>query len=168
MNIFYTTLSYLEKIIYKPNHISIKDVKEEKQNQSYGGGTFSIYSKTIRFRVSKKTPKKIGQFVALWEKDENNKNRPFKYLNSTDLLIITTFKNDKDFGQFIFPKEILKTQNILKSDTTKGKMAIRVYPSWDNPISKKAIETQKWQLEYFIDMSEINKLPRNKILELCF
>ncbi|GJM68894.1 hypothetical protein HMSSN036_11100 [Paenibacillus macerans] len=28
-------------------------------------------------------------------------------------------------------------------------MAIRVYPGWENPTSKQAIETQKWQLAYF-------------------
>ena len=55
---------------------------------------------------------------------------------------------------------------ILKTDTTKGKMAMRVYPSWDKPASKQAIETQKWQLEYFVGMSNTNSLPVQELLEL--
>nr|WP_144503386.1 MepB family protein [Bacillus pumilus] len=53
---------------------------------------------------------------------------------------------------------------ILKTDTTKGKMAMRVYPSWDKPASKQAIETQKWQLEYFVGMSNTNSLPVQELL----
>lgn len=45
-------------------------------------------------------------------------------------------------------------------------MAIRVYPSWDRPTSKQAMETQQWQLPYFINMSSPNKLTKEKLLEL--
>ena len=43
---------------------------------------------------------------------------------------------------------------------------MRVYPSWDNPDSKQALKTQKWQLPYFVDMSDPSKLPSEKIKEL--
>ena len=82
------------------------------------------------------------------------------------MLVITTFKNDHEFGQFIFPKEIIFKQNILRSSSTKGKMAIRVYPSWDSPTSKQAMKTQKWQLPYFIDMTSRNKLTEEKMMKL--
>ena len=166
MYTFHKALTYISKILYEPNQLTVKSIKEEKQNSKYGAGTFQLSSKTIRFRVAKKTPTKIGQFVAFWEKDENNKNQPFLYENSPDLLIVTTFKNNNEFGQFIFPKEILYKQDILKSSNTKGKMGIRVYPSWDSPISKMAIETQKWQLPYFIDLSNINEVLIKEALEL--
>nr|WP_254112750.1 MepB family protein [Bacillus pumilus] len=55
---------------------------------------------------------------------------------------------------------------ILKTDTTKGKMAMRVYPSWDKPASKQSIEMQKWQLEYFVGMSNTNSLPVQELLKL--
>lgn len=45
-------------------------------------------------------------------------------------------------------------------------MAIRVYPSWDKPTSKQAIDTQKWQLPYFVDMSTLNQTSIDKIIEL--
>ena len=166
MNDFFTSLTHVNKMIYESNHLTVKSVQEEKQNSKYGAGTFQLSSKTIRFRVANITPAKAGQFVAFWEKDENNKNQPYSYEEAPDLLVITTFKNENEFGQFIFPKEILLKQNILRSTSTKGKMAIRVYPSWDSPNSKQAMKTQKWQLPYFVDMCNPNKLSLEKIIEL--
>lgn len=96
------------------------------------------------------------------------KNQAFSYEKATDLLVINTFTSTNRFGQFIFPKEILLKQKILKTATTKGKMAIRVYPIWDKPTSKQAMETQKWQLEYFVETNDANNLPRQKLLKLYF
>ncbi|MBB4823698.1 hypothetical protein HNO89_000918 [Sporosarcina luteola] len=166
MTDFHSALHIVNTMIYKPNGLTIKMVQEEKQNAKYGAGTFLLSSKTVRFRVANRTPNKVGQFVAFWEKDEQNKNQPFTYEKSPDLLVITTFKENGEFGQFVFPKNILFEQNILKSSSTKGKMAIRVYSSWDHPTSKQAMQTQKWQLPYFVDMSDPNKLSREKLLQL--
>lgn len=143
MKNFLDTLTYINKTIYEPKNLYITSIQEEKQNSDYDGCVFKLSSKTIRFRSSKITPKKIGQFVAFWEKDINNKNRPFLFEQSPELFVITSFKNDNDFGQFVFPKEVLLKNNILRSNSTKGKMGIRVYPSWDNPTSKQAVNTQK-------------------------
>src|SRR5699024_7234082 len=135
MDDFYTVINYVNKMIYEPNDLTVESIQEEKQNSKYGAGTFQLSSKTVRFRVANITPTKVGQFVAFWEKDENNKNQPYLYEEAPDLLVITTFKNEDEFGQFIFPKGVLLKQNILKSTSTKGKMAIRVYPNWDSPSS---------------------------------
>ncbi|MGE6415591.1 MepB family protein [Planococcus kocurii] len=166
MNDFYKVLAYVNKMIYEPNKFILKSIQEEQQNAKYGAGTFQLSFNTVRFRVAKITPTKIGQFVAFWEKDKNNKNQPYSYEEAPELLVITTFKGEYEFGQFIFPKEILFNQNILRSESSKGKMAVRVYPSWDIPTSKQAMETQKWQLPYFVDMSNPNKLPTEKMVEL--
>ncbi|MCA1050977.1 MepB family protein [Priestia aryabhattai] len=127
---------------------------------------FNKQGQYIRFRVAKTTPNKVGQFVSFWEKDAAHKNQAFSYGKATDLLVINTFTSTNRFGQFIFPKEVLLKQKILKTATTKGKMAIRVYPIWDKPTSKQAIETQKWQLEYFVEINDANNLPRSKLLKL--
>ncbi|CAH2714607.1 hypothetical protein BACCIP111895_01779 [Neobacillus rhizosphaerae] len=166
MNKFYRALTHVNKIVYEPNHLTLKSIQEENQNSDYGAGTFQLNSRSVRFRVAKITPNKVGQFVAFWEKNENNKNQPFSYEKAPELLVINTSMSNNQFGQFIFPKEILAKRNILKTSTTKGKMAIRIYPSWDNPTSKQAITTQKWQLPYFVDLSTSNNLPIQKILEL--
>ncbi|MEH6942220.1 MepB family protein [Bacillus sp. JJ722] len=166
MNEFYKALTYVNEIFYEPNHLTIKAIREEAQNSDYGAGIFQLNSKSVRFRVAKITPTKIGQFVAFWEKDGDNKNQAFSYENTTDLLVINTFSGNNNFGQFVFPKEVLVKQNILKTATTKGKMAIRVYPSWDTPTSKQAIETQKWQLPYFVEVNNSNKLAIQELLKL--
>ncbi|MGL5351806.1 MAG: MepB family protein [Clostridium sp.] len=165
MNRFNNSIKYMSEVLYKPNNLIIKNPKEEKQNSDYGAGVFKLNSISVRFRVAKITPTKIGQFVAFWEKDTRNKNSPFSYNQSPDLLVINTFA-DKKIGQFIFPKEILLKKGILKTDGQCGKMAMRVYPSWDTPLNKQAIATQKWQLDYFIDISDTNKLYAKEILEL--
>lgn len=166
MNDFYTALNYINEMIYEKINLTVESAKEEKQNSKYGAGIFNLSSKSVRFRVANTTPTKTGQFVAFWEKDENNKNQPYLYEDAPDLFVITTFKSDNAFGQFIFPKEILLKQNILRSPSTNGKMAIRVYPKWDSPDSKQAKKTQEWQLRYFVDLSNPNKLLLNKIKEL--
>ena len=166
MNKFNKTLTYVNKLLYEPNNLTIKNIREETQNSDYGAGLFQLNSKSIRFRVAKITPTKIGQFVSIWEKDEVNKNQAFLYENATDLLVINTFNQNGDFGQFVFPKEVLLKQNILKTANTKGKMAIRVYPSWDTPTSKQAIAAQKWQLPYFINVNDTNSLPILALLKL--
>ncbi|MGY3189804.1 MepB family protein [Lysinibacillus sp. TE18511] len=166
MNKFNKTLAYVNELLYKPNNLTIKNIREETQNSDYGAGIFQLNSKSVRFRVAKITPTKIGQFVSFWEKDEANKNQAFSYDNATDLLVINTFNDNGDFGQFVFPKEILLQQNILRTSNTKGKMAIRVYPGWDTPTSKQAIATQEWQLPYFFYMSDVNSLPIHELLKL--
>ncbi|MFB7158167.1 MepB family protein [Lysinibacillus sp. NPDC056232] len=166
MNKFNKTLTYVNELLYEPNDLTIKNICEETQNSDYGAGIFQLNSKLVRFRVAKITPTKIGQFVSFWEKDEANKNQAFSFDNATDLLVINTFNDNGDFGQFVFPKEVLLKQNILKTANTKGKMAIRVYPSWETPTSKQAIATQKWQLPYFIKIDDANSLPIPELLKL--
>lgn len=166
MNEFYEALAYVNKNYYEPNHFSIKAIREEAQNSDYGAGTFQLNSKSVRFRVAKETPIKMGQFVAFWEKGWNHKNQAFSYEKATDLLVINTFTSKKKFGQFVFPKEVLIKQDILKTATTNGKMAIRVYPRWEKPINKQAIATQKWQLEYFVELNNTNYLPIKELVKL--
>ncbi|WP_053032503.1 MepB family protein [Staphylococcus haemolyticus] len=57
--------------------------------------------------------------------------------------------DDNRRGQFIFPKDILIKKGILKSDDSKGKMALRVYPPWETELNKTAAKTQAWQCAYF-------------------
>ncbi|WP_028550222.1 MepB family protein [Paenibacillus sp. UNC451MF] len=166
MNQFYKALTFVNEIFYEPNHLTIKAIREETQNSDYGAGVFELNSKLVRFRVAKITPTKIGQFVAFWEKDLANKNQAYSYENATDLLVINTFTTSNHyFGQFVFPKEVLARQKILKTATTRGKMAIRVYPSWDTPTSQQAIATQKWQLPYFVAINK-DSLQTQELLKL--
>ena len=78
----------------------------------------------------------------IWEKDTLTKNQLFSEETAMDLLVLNTFTDLNRFGQFVFSREVLKEHKILKTGTTKGKMTIRVYPSWDQLTSKQAITTQ--------------------------
>ncbi|WP_142325850.1 MepB family protein [Bacillus cereus] len=165
MNNFNDTIRDLNNIVYKPNNLMITNLKEEKQNAEYAGCLFHLNNKTIRFRKSKVTPNKIGQFVSFWEKDENMRNRAFSYEAAPDLLVITCTADNK-LGQFIFPKEILLKEKILRTQSQTGKMAMRIYPVWDTTVSNQAKRSQTWQLHYFVDLSDINNLPIDKLLNL--
>ncbi|MEC0126550.1 MepB family protein [Paenibacillus pabuli] len=50
-------------------------------------------------------------------------------------------------GHFVFPKHVLLQRDIISDQGKGGKRAIRVYPPWDKPTSKQALNTQQWQLE---------------------
>lgn len=165
LNKFNDVIRNLNNIIYKPNKFIITNLKEEQQNAEYAGCLFYLNHKSIRFRISKITPNKIGQFVSFWEKDDNMQNQAFSYEAAPDLLIITCIDDNK-LGQFIFPKEILLKEKILKTQSQKGKMAMRVYPIWDTPENNQAKKSQMWQLQYFVDLSDYNNLPTDKLLHL--
>ena len=98
---------------------NIEQMSEESQNVLYEGFRFRLKNKTFRSRLAKKTPTTKGYFVALWEKDNHAKNRPFDYESSPDFLIINVidFKNQ---GQFIFPKALLAQKKILLSLNSIG------------------------------------------------
>lgn len=163
---FKEQVNNLVETIYKANNLLATSLEEESQNAKYGGGKFTLSSKTVRFRVAKTTPTKSGQFVAFWEKDKNNKNRAFHYNQAPELLVINCIGDNREFGQFIFPKEILLKRNILRNDTSKGKMGIRLYPAWSLPESEEALKTQAWQSEYYIDLTNTNTISKNKLLRL--
>ena len=132
----------------------------ESQNSKYEGFMFSIDTTMFRSRTAKLTPKKMGYFVVFWEKDSEGSNQPYTYENSPDKLVINIIDN-KQIGQFIFPKDILLKQRILKSDNINGKMAMRVYPDWVTELNKTAYKTQQWQMPYFINMaSTTEKIKR--------
>ncbi|OJD64288.1 MepB family protein [Bacillus sp. NH11B] len=162
---FSTIVGKLDEMIYQPNNLFITNQKEEKQNSEYAGGIFQLNNRSIRFRVSKITPNKIGQFVSFWEKGASMRNQAFSYDLAPDFLVITCIADNK-LGQFIFPKEILLKEKILKTQNQKGKMAMRVYPIWDKPASNQAKKSQLWQLQYFVDLSDAENVAIDKLLNL--
>lgn len=125
--------------------------EKEKESAEYGAYSFTINEKSIVFRVAKITPTKIGQFVTLWKRIGKGPIQPFDYTDAIDLIVITVRKENL-VGQFVFPKEVLCEKGIISTTAKEGKRAIRVYPPWDEATSKQAQKTQKWQLDYFLDI----------------
>jgi hypothetical protein len=125
---------------------------KEEESSAYGAYTFEINKLSITFRVAKITPTKIGQFVTLWKRIGKGPIQPFDFTDLIDLFIIS-IRKDNRLGQFVFPKAVLCERGIISSNTKEGKRAIRVYPPWDKTLSKQAQKTQKWQLDYFLEIS---------------
>lgn len=134
-------------------NFSINQFELEVCNHEYEAFNFNINNNSFKSRLAKKTPKKAGYFVTLWLKNELEKNRPYNYDEMKDKLIINVLDGDNK-GQFIFPKELLADKGVLRIGKEKGKMAFRIYPSWETNLNKAAIKTQKWQAPYFLDLSK--------------
>lgn len=160
-----TSKMLIENIVSGINNSTISKVITEDQNKDYEGMLIQIENNMYRSRLAKVTPKKSGYFVVFWEKDENDKNQPYRYADSPDKIIITIIDNDLR-GQFIFPKSKLLEKGILTDETSKGKMGIRVYPSWVKGLNKTAAQTQKWQQHFFVDLSKDRE--RERLEELYF
>lgn len=135
----------------------------ETESAEYSACQFMLNDLSVRFRVSKITPTKVGQFVALWKRTNNGPIEPFDSSDSLDLVIINS-RNEEQFGQFIFPRSVLCEQGILSHNDKEGKRAIRVYPPWDKTTNKQAQKTQKWQLNYFLNTSNTIDIERATIL----
>lgn len=147
-----TSLELIQSYLNHNNLGNITHLFKELQNADYEGYTFLVNKLSYRSRLAKLTPKKKGYFVAFWEKNTQNSNQAYSYTESPDYLIVTIIDDNKK-GLFLFPKEILLTKKILMTDTQKGKMAIRVYPTWETELNQTAEKTQNWQCQYFIDLS---------------
>jgi hypothetical protein len=139
------------ELVFSPCRFEFSQPLIEAQNAEYGAYIFKLNTLTVRFRVAKITPTKVGQFVTLWERIGDGAIQPYDISDPVDLFVISTRKGN-NFGQFVFPKAVLCDQNIISNKGKGGKRAIRVYPPWDKPTSRQAQKTQKWQLKYFIEI----------------
>ncbi|EKD72557.1 MAG: hypothetical protein ACD_45C00643G0006, partial [uncultured bacterium] len=68
------------------------------------GPLFELYPKI--------TPTKVGQFVTLWKRINNGPIQPYDVSDPVDFFIVSARKDDC-FGQFIFPKSVLRDQAVL-------------------------------------------------------
>ena len=120
-----------------------------------------IKPKTIT--PKKITPKKVGQFVTFWKR---NGNEPIEPLNEADKIdfYVVNVRAEIKFGQFVFPKSILIKKGIVSTDKKEGKRGFRVYPLWNITGNKQATKTQKWQLNYFLQVDSFTDLKRAKEL----
>ena len=121
---------------------------KHNEASAYNGCSYQLDGIKIIERTAKITPTKIGQFVTCWKRNLAGITEPHKHSDDFDFFYIKVIYNDKK-GVFKFPKEALIRHGILSTGKKDGKRGFRVYPIWDNPISKQALNTQRWQLKYF-------------------
>lgn len=158
-------LKNVDELIFRPLGLKLLNVEEDTEAKEYSGCSFVLNHLNIKFRTAKITPTKTGQFVTIWKRNEKGETSPFDSKDLFDFYLISA-STDSNRGIFIFPKEILIEKGILSHDKRIGKRGIRVYPGWDFTVNKQAKATQKWQVEYFLDLSQNTEsyLQKTKLL----
>lgn len=150
---------------YREHQIEFNQLEINEESNAYSACSFSLDSKKVVFRKANSTPKKTGQFVAIWKRSEGGETTPYEEKDNLDFLIIAV-ETDSNSGHFIFSKQILVEKGIISSEKKSGKRGIRVYPCWDVVTSKQAMKTQEWQLNYFIDFKNIEQRSTNSLKKL--
>lgn len=144
-----------QNYLYNACDIQFNNFEAEKEGLEYYAHSYIINSKNIKFRIAKKTPTKTGWFVSIWKRGSDGIIAPYDESDAIDFVIIAIVNNDK-IGQFMFPKSVLLNKNIFSENNKGGKRAMRLYTPDDHATSTQAIETQKWQDQYFIDLTSQN------------
>ncbi|MDW3194291.1 MAG: MepB family protein [Cytophagales bacterium] len=156
-------LNFIKTEIYDKCSFEISDFKTETESKEYNACRFKLNGLYILSRNAKITPKKTGQFVTCWKRNKNGITEPYNENDPIDYYAINV-KTEKEFGQFVFPKSELIKKGIISTKNKEGKRGFRVYPIWDIVKNKQAERTQKWQLNYFyqisssIDLQKVNEL----------
>ncbi|ATZ81095.1 MepB-like protein [Bodo saltans virus] len=141
---------YLDIITKLYKKTQIKKFQIQNDNQDYYACEFMIGNKNICFRKGKLTPAKLGHFVSLWKRVDNN-NKSYDTNDKYDVYIF--YVEDKEHkGYFSFTKDILLQHKILsdKKNNIDGKLGFRLYASWYDAMNNTAKISQKWQIQNFI------------------
>lgn len=139
--------------VYDPSGFTCSQPVPEAESAEYGACAFTLDGLSVRFRVAKTTPTKVGQFVTVWKRSESGPIQPFDAEDPVDLFVISTREGER-FGQFVFPRDVLRERDIVSTNGSGGKRAFRVYPPWVTTTNRQARSTQKWQVEHFLQLSE--------------
>jgi hypothetical protein len=134
---------------YEKNGLRVAALTPEPESHKYAAYACTINGLHTQLRVTKVTPKKVGQFVTLWKRIGSGPIMPYDLSDQTALFIISARNKDK-LGHFVFSKNLLYTKGYISKDGVGGKRAMRVYPPWDQPDNAQAKRTQAWQLPDFV------------------
>jgi hypothetical protein len=143
----------------------LKSFLQKDESSEYYAHTFTFEDKTCLFRIAKKTPTKSGWFVTIWKRGSDNIIAPYDESDSIDFVVIAV-SDGNNVGEFIFPKTVLAKINIFSANGKEGKRATRVYTPWDKTTNAQAAKTQKWQVQYFVDLTLKNPENISKIKTL--
>jgi len=154
-------------LIYEKHGLELTNFKLHTESADYAACAFELNGKIVEYRQSKITPKKAGQFVTIWKRNQESITAPLDITDGVDLVIISARSSD-NFGQFIFPLSVLADRGIVSRDGKKGKRGIRVYPPWVNATNNQAEKTQAWQTEYFLAIDKDKVLDLNLIEKILF
>lgn len=129
----------------------------EGESAAYAAYRFKLNGLDVVYREAKITPTKIGQFVTLWKRSSLGITEPFEISDAIDFVIVAA-RDEHRFGQFVFPKMVLFSKGVISGNNKEGKRGIRVYPPWDVTVSNQAMQTQQWQLKYFLEIPRTEEI----------
>lgn len=158
-----TKLNQIKTEVYDKCSLEISDFIEELEGVGYDACQFKLNGMKVICRSSRITPKKVGQFVTFWKRNEKGITEPFNETDTIDFYVINV-NSENNSGQFVFPKSILINKGIISTKIKDGKRGFRVYPKWDKATNKQAEKTQNWQLQYFYELNKTTNFK--KVLEL--
>ena len=159
------TVKNAQSNLYAACDLKIENFVPEQESSEYYAHSYCLKAKNIRFRIAKKTPTKTGWFVTLWKRGTDNIIAPYDESDPIDFVVIAILDRNK-IGEFIFPKSILLKKNIFSTNNKGGKRATRVYSPLNEAKSAQAFKTQKWQNQYFVDLTSKNPESIAKIKAL--
>jgi len=125
----------------------------EPDNAEYGASICELGGSTVRFRVGKVTPKKVGLFVTVWRRSSDGSTEAFPAEEDVDLLMISV-REGSPFGVFVFPKSALIEHGIVSVGGAGGKRGFRVYSPWAATLNPQATRSQGWQCQHFLDIGD--------------
>lgn len=158
-----TSLEENLKALYELWFMHLTDLVIEPESREYQACRFRLNGRNIICRNAKITPKKAGQFVTFWKRNDTGLIEPFFETDPLDFYAVNVH-TENNVGQFVFPKVALLANGIISTAKKEGKRGFRVYPPWDLVQNKQAASTQKWQLEYFLHISPETDLKRAQAL----
>lgn len=156
-------LDILKPEIYDKCNLQISNFEPETESEEYDASRFELNGLKIISRLAKQTPKKVGQFVTFWKRNESGVIEPFHKTDQIKFFVINIASGDRK-AQFVFPETILRKQGIIATESKEGKRGFRVYPEWEKTDNKQAIKTQSWQLDYFYEINDNTDLEKVKLL----
>lgn len=139
----------VKRALYDPLGFACSIPIPHGENVDYGAYAFTVGGRAVISRVAKLTPRKIGLFVAVWDRSDDGSTRPLRAEDGMDFLVVST-REGANFGQFVFSLEGLVAHGIVSTSGEGGKRGFRVYPPWSLMSNAQAQRTQKWQSQYFV------------------
>ncbi|SHL60917.1 MepB protein [Chryseobacterium contaminans] len=85
-------LKTIEEQLFLPLGLSCSDIEEDLECSEYSGFNFTVNELKMKFRISKITPTKTGQFVTLWKRNEKGETAPFDSTDDIDFISLQLLK----------------------------------------------------------------------------
>ncbi|WP_109699136.1 MepB family protein [Chitinophaga deserti] len=144
----------IERTVFAPCGLAITDIVKDAESEEYHGYDLQCNNNIrIKFRLAKLTPKKVGNFVALWKRSSAGVTEPFEHDDPFDYYLVAV-QSENTYGLFFFPKYVLAKNGILTHEGKEGKRGFRLYPDWVKAPNRQAEKTQLWQSPFFIPLEE--------------